>query len=145
MTDRRDMKTKKYEKKFFLELQLTSSAANNYEKEMSPCVLDFDELKTAHDLCGFSDFYEHFEASLDNEIVEFYKRKSGIEIPVKKPNSTYLTSRIVIPKDLALKYPLRGDDLVDSEEFIRNYEPKKYKTEGCIYNWVCVLISQNDY
>ena len=112
---------------------------------MSRCVLDFDELKTTNDLCGFSDFYEHFEASLDNEIVKFYKRKSGIEIPVKKPNSTYLTNRIVIPKDLTLKYPLRGDDLVDSEEFVSNYEPKKYKTEGCIYNWVGAIISQNDY
>ena len=42
----------------------------------------------------------------------------------------------MIPKELALKYPLRGDKLVDSEEFVHDYEPKKYKTDGCIYQWV---------
>ena len=96
----------------------------------------FGNIKTAQDLCGFNDFYNHFETYWDSKIVQFYQKKSGIEILIIKPNDSYLTNRITIPKELALKYPLRGDELVDSEDFINEYEPKKFKQDGCNYQWV---------
>ena len=38
------------------------------------------------DLCGFKEFYKTWEYYLDNKIADFYEEKSGIRIPIKKPD-----------------------------------------------------------
>ena len=96
----------------------------------------YDNLQTVEDLCGFKGFYAHFEQYWDRKIVEFYENKAHQKIPIKKTAGNYSTNKIMIPEELVLKFPLRGDELVDSEEFIKEYEPKKYVTEDCPHAWV---------
>ena len=68
-------------------------------------------------------------------IVDFYEEKSGIRIVIEKPtNRKYNHNRIRVPPEVGLKYPLSVNDLVDSEDFIKN-EPKRWKTENCQYEW----------
>merc|ERR1712141_478690 len=54
------------------------------------------------DLCGFKEFYKTWEYYLDNKIADFYEEKSGIRIPIKKPerntaSSQYMSNRLTIP------------------------------------------------
>ena len=72
---------------------------------------------------------------IDNKIVQFYEEKSGIRIPIVKPkDKKYHNNRFRVPPEVGLKYPLSVNDMVDSEEFIKD-EPKQWKTKNCKYVW----------
>jgi hypothetical protein len=45
----------------------------------------FDQCPTLEDdLCGFSEFFEHFRTSLDKKIEQFYSEKSGREVKLQR-------------------------------------------------------------
>ena len=103
----------------------------------SPTGFEEDVYPTAEkSLCGFEEFYAAFEWYLDNLIVDFYEKKSGIRIPINKPKDRkYMKNLLKVPPEVGHKYPLDVPKLIDSEDFIKN-EPHKLQTdEKCKYKW----------
>ena len=72
-----------------------------------------------------AEFFEHFRSYLDSKIEEFYSMKSGRKVKFER-----IGNQLSVPAEYALTWKLNYKDLVDTEEFIRDYEPKKFKTPG---------------
>lgn len=96
---------------------------------------NFEDIKTVEDLCGFNEFHDHFVNYTDQKILDYFESKSGQKIVLQKPESKYATSRLVIPSDIYHKYPLNGDAFMNTQEFIDNYSPTKYKIHNCSFEW----------
>lgn len=96
-----------------------------------------NEVQTAErDLCGYKEFYDHFELYLNTKIIDFYEEKSGVRLEIMKPEGRPSFIRgIEIPTEIGLKYPLSVPDLIKSAEFQDGFKFKKLKTENCPYEW----------
>ena len=59
---------------------------------------------TADKLCGFTEFYKSWESYLDNKIVDWYEEKSGVRIPIIKPedHKGYMSNRLKVREE----YPI---------------------------------------
>ena len=57
-----------------------------------------DTYTTADKLCGFTEFYKSWESYLDNKIVDWYEEKSGVRIPIIKPedHKGYMSNRLKV-------------------------------------------------
>ena len=57
-----------------------------------------DTYTTADKLCGFTEFYKSWESYLDNKIVDWYEEKSGVRIPITKPedHKGYMSNRLKV-------------------------------------------------
>ena len=62
---------------------------------------------------------------MDTKIEEFYSIKSGHAVKFER-----IGTQLSVPAEYALTWKLNYKDLVDSEGFNRDYQPKKFKTPG---------------
>jgi hypothetical protein len=88
------------------------------------------------DLCGYKEFYKHYQTYLDKKITEFYEKKSGKKLNLRNPvDDPDLENRLIVPAEIGLVHKLVVDNLVNEQEFIDGFQPKKYKTENCPFEW----------
>ena len=86
----------------------------------------FDECPSLEDdYCGFKDFYEHFRTFLDLKIEQFYSEKSGHKVKFER-----LGIQLSVPAEYALRWKLDYKELVDTQHFIDDFKPSKFKTPG---------------